>query len=148
MRIEVVSIRDNIDLVRDLTRMHWEELATHKELMTLKPDVGRYVELEKAGRVLTLALFDGAMIVGYSVTLLDASLHYSDLVMAYNDVLYVHPGYRKGTWGVKLIKRTETEAKARGARLMLFHGKESTNFSTLMPRLGYGVQDIVFGKEI
>jgi GNAT superfamily N-acetyltransferase len=68
--------------------------------------------------------------------------------MLHNDVLYVHPDYRKSRLGLSLIKATESLAKSKGAQVVLWHAKPNTSLDTLMPRLGYGVQDIIYLKEI
>lgn len=148
MKIVEIKATEKIEECWELLLAHREELTTHKHIMALKPDIGRYKALEDADRLITLALYDEDKIVGYSVNLLNNNLHYSDLVIMQNDILYIHPQYRKGTWGMKLIKETEHMAAARGAKMVLFHGKENTSFSALMPRLGYGVQDIMFSKEL
>lgn len=149
--MEIQVLECGVERINDLWQlfeMHREELATHKHLMVLKPDVEKYRYLNERGELLKLVLLDGEEIVGYSMTIIGKNLHYSDVVFAYNDVLFLHPDYRKGSWGVKLIKKTEEIAKQMGAQIVCFHGKESTTFTDLMPRLGYAVQDIVFSKEV
>lgn len=148
MRIVEIKATEKIEECWELLLAHREELTTHKHIMVLKPDIARYKMLEDAGRLLTLALYDGEKIVGYSVNLLNNNLHYSDLCVMQNDILYIDQKYRRGTWGMKLIRETERIALVRGAKMVLFHGKENTTFSELMPRLGYGVQDIMFSKEL
>ena len=148
MRIEEIRGTDKIEEFLPLLAQHRDELATHKHLMVVKPDMEKYRAMEDNGLMTTLALYDGDRIVGYSVIFFFNNLHYADLIYAQNDVLFVHPRYRNGLWGVRLIKRTERIAKQRGAQMILFHGKPNTVFSSLMPRLGYGVQDIMFSKEL
>lgn len=148
MKIVEIKATDKIEECWDLLLSHREELTTHKHIMVLKPDIAKYKALEDVGRLISLALYDEEKIVGYSVNILNNNLHYSDLVVMQNDILYIDQNYRRGSWGVKLIRETEIIAAARGAKLVLFHGKENTTFSELMPRLGYGVQDIMFSKEL
>lgn len=148
MKIIEIKATEKIEECWDLLLAHREELTTHKHIMVLKPDVAKYKMLEDKGCLFTLALYDEDKIVGYSVNILNNNLHYSDLVVVQNDILYLHPEYRKGAWGVKLIRETERAAKERGAKMVLFHGKENTAFSMLMPRLGYGVQDIMYSREL
>ena len=49
---------------------------------------------------------------------------------------------------MRLIKETERMAKERGVQLMLWHAKPNTALEKMMPRLGYGVQDIIFSIQI
>jgi GNAT superfamily N-acetyltransferase len=128
---------------------HREELTTLKHIMILKIDWNKYRNLEKNGIMFSLVLRnENSVIVGYSVILVMPNMHFSDLIQAYSDTIYVHPKHRNTTWGIKLIKQTEKLAKEKGAKLMLWHGREGSVFSSIMPRLGYYVQDILFGKEL
>ena len=152
MKIIEIKATERIDECWDLLLEHREELATHKDIMVLEPDRVFYKGLEDENRLLSLALVDNdEKIVGYSVTILTHALHYSSLPIAANDLIFVHKDHRGGRWGLALIKETERLARVRlpGQHvLMTFHGKQNTSFSQIMPRLGYGVQDIIFSKVI
>lgn len=127
---------------------HREELATNKELMVLKPDMPVYVNLEDNDALLSLGAFDGDRIVGYSVNIIARNLHYADVLMCQNDVLYLDPEYRTGPNGLRLIRQTERLAKERGCHLMLWHAKPGTNLLAMLPKLGYGTQDVVFSRGL
>ena len=130
---------------------HRDELTTHKDIMVLKPDRAKYKQMEDANALFTLAILDEHdKIVGYSVNILTHALHYSDLKICMNDILFLRKDLRKGSWGIKLIKETERLAKIRlgNPAMIMFHGKQNTAFSELMPRIGYAVQDIIFSKEL
>jgi GNAT superfamily N-acetyltransferase len=146
MKICQINTLDKINEAYELLELHREELTTHKDIMILNPDIEKYQRLQDVGVLHALGLYDGDKIVGYSVNLLTNNMHYADLVYLQNDVLFIHPDYRKGRYGILLIKETELLALKLGAKMMLFHGKPNTNFSNLMPKLGYGVQDIMFSK--
>jgi GNAT superfamily N-acetyltransferase len=148
MHIEPIKTTEKIQEAWNLLEMHREELATYKHLMVLKPNLESYQKLEDAGKLIGLGLYDEDKIVGYSVLILTTALHYSDLIIAQNDLIYIHPDYRKGKWGLKLIYATEEAAREKGIKMILWHGKEKTIFSELMPKLGYIVQDIMFSKEL
>lgn len=127
---------------------HWDEIALNKQVMVLKPDEERYRRMEQQGAALILAAFAGEQMVGYSVNFVMKHLHYADLCVCSNDLLFVAKEKRTGRLGLQLIKATEKFAKERGARLMLWHAKEQTALATIIPKMGYGVQDIIFSKEI
>ncbi len=148
MRISEIKATENIKEMWELFVLHREELATYKHIMKVNPDVAMYKILEDTGKIFTLALYDENKIVGYSVTLVFTHMHYSDTIHAQNDLIFVHPDYRRGRHGIKLIAETERIAKERGAKFIIFHGKEGTKFCELMPKMGYTVHDIVFTKEI
>ena len=148
MQIKQIKATDYIEKAWDLLEEHRQELATYKHLMILKPDVDKYKILESQNKLISLAMFDDKEIVGYSVLILTNALHYSDLTIAQNDVLYLRKDLRKSKWGLALIRATENAAKDAGVKMIMWHGKENTPFSQLMPKLGYIVQDIMFSKEL
>lgn len=127
---------------------HWREIALNKQLMALSPDLDAYGALESSGKLFTLCAHEGGSLIGYSVNFIANHIHYSDLLVATNDALYIAPEYRRGGIGIKLIRQTEIAARELGARMMSWHAKENTALCALMARKGYGVQDIIFTKEL
>lgn len=149
VRIVETPMTGRIDEMWALLSAHWHEIARNKQVMVLKPDRARYEALEAQGALLCLAAIDpDGDIVGYSVSFVGPHIHYADLQVCNNDVLFLREDLRASPIGLRLIKETERAAKARGARLMLWHAKENTPLATIMPRMKYGVQDIIFSKEI
>lgn len=146
--IRMIFASDWIERAAPLIEEHWQEIALNKALMVLAPDVATYRALEEQKKLVSLGAFVGEELVGYSVSVLQHHLHYSGLCVAMNDVLFVGKAHRHGSAGVRLIKWTERAARSRGARMMLWHAKPGTALESLMPRLGYQVQDIVFSKEV
>lgn len=146
MAVEIREIKatDWIGEAWSLLVDHREELTTNKDLMILSPDVETYLRLEDLGRMLSLAAFEGEEIIGYSVNIFGQNLHYSDLMMCQNDVLFVRKDKRRGPTGLRLMRETERLAKERGAEMMLWHAKPGTSLDAILPRLGYKVQDIIY----
>lgn len=142
------SVSDKWDQVAALLHEHWDELAKNKRIMVLKPDIERYRQIEAAGMMLALFAYDGDQIVGYVASFITKHLHYSDLTMAMNDVLFVTKSHRSGRTGLQLIRETERLAKERGAQLMIWHAKKDTQLESILPRIGYGVQEIMLSREL
>lgn len=148
-QIREASVEEMLDAAGELFAAHWNEVALNKQAMVLRPDVARYEAMEEAGSLLVLAAFDHEWhIVGYSVNFIARHLHYADLCVASNDLLFVDQAHRRGRLGLQLIRATEARAKEMGVHMVLWHAKPNTALAELMPRLGYGVQDIVFSREI
>lgn len=127
---------------------HYEELATNKRLMKLAPEWDTYYRMEEAGKLLVIVAYEDTKPIGYSVNFLANNLHYRELSMCQNDILFIDPEYRKGRLGYNLIKETERQARELGCRFMLWHAKRDTTLEQLMPRMDYKVQDIIFSKEL
>jgi hypothetical protein len=148
--IREITASEHIDSAWSLLEQHREELTTHKEVMQLNPRRDQYLAFEANGAMLSLGLFDGDQLVGYSINIVVANYHYADLVVCQNDLLFVDKAHR-ALYGWRLLKATEKAAKERAGGqpcMLLWHAKEATNFEAILPRLGYGVQDVIFSKVL
>ena len=143
-----IDATDHIADAWSVLEEHREELATDKARMVLKPDLPVYIQLEDNNALLSIGAFDGEKIVGYSVNIISRNLHYSDLVMCQNDVLYLQEAYRKGPLGLRLIRETERLARERGCHMILWHAKSDTQFMALLNKLGYRVQDVIYSRGL
>lgn len=148
--VEIVETRvqEIVPQATELFKEHREELATHKGIMRLNPNFAVYEKAEQEGSFFALGAYDGKELVGYSGSFLFMHLHYADLAVCQNDLLYVKNEYRNSSVGLKLIKKTEQSAIEKGARFMLWHVKPETTMHKLMPKLGGAVQDIIYSKEL
>lgn len=142
------NVSEMQELASDLFADHWDEIAKNKQVMILKPDWDAYRLLESQGKLLVLAAFIDDKLVGYSANIVARHLHYFDLIICNNDILFVHKDHRASPIGLRLIKETEKMAKQAGAQMMLWHAKEQTALDKIMPKLKYNVQDIIYSKEI
>ncbi len=149
LKIEVCPVDANIlESLSEMFVEHWDEVAKNKHIMVLKPDVERYLKLQELGNLFTLMAYVDDKIVGYSCNILHNHLHYSDLKCMSNDVLFIAKEYRNTPLGLRLIKKTEEEAKKMGVQLMLWHAKQESALDKILPRMGCKVQDIVYSKEL
>ncbi len=142
------TVSDKADALMPLLQAHRDELATARHLMEVAPHLEAYRALEQNGALLALVAYRGDEIAGYSINFTGPHLHYSGLRYAQNDVLYVKPEHRGGRLGVRLMRETERLARERGARMMMWHAKPGTALEQMLPRMRYGVQDIVYSKEV
>lgn len=147
--IREITATDHIASAWPLLEAHRIELSTNPDLMKLKPDLATYLRLEDNQALLSLGVFDEeGEIIGYSVNIIASNLHYSDVVMCQNDVLWLHPDHRFGPLGLRLIRETERRAKERGCHMILWHAKMDTQFMALLSKLGYRVQDVIYSRVL
>lgn len=146
--IELATLADWKAKAEPLFQEHYEEIARNKDLMKLNVNWPLYEELnDKQALFVYLAMRDNVCI-GYSLNLITSHLHYADLMYALNDVLFVKKEFRGGRLGLQLIKATEDHARSLGCKMLLWHAKENTALAKLLPKLKYGVQEIMYSKEI
>ena len=146
--IKLATVDEMLAKATILFEEHYKEIARNKEVMKLKPDEETYRNLEKMRRIFILSAWQDDILIGYSVNFVLNHPHYADLVLAQNDLLYIKKEMRGSRAGLRLIKETETHATSLGCKLMLWHAKENTTLSAILPRLKYGVQDIIYSKEL
>lgn len=147
-KIVETTVSDKAAELFPLLQMHRDELATAKHLMEVAPNLAAYRALEECGALLALIAYLDEEIAGYSINFIGPHMHYSALRYAHNDALFVTPEQRGGRLGLKLMRETERLAREKGARMMIWHAKPNTTLEKILPRMGYGVQDVIFSKEI
>lgn len=143
LSLRLIDIFDYKETAIELLNEHYEELATNKDLMKLDPDWVAYSVCD----LLSIGLFDGDKLVGYSVNIMQRNLHYKSLFMCQNDLLFVSKPYRNSI-GLRLISETEQCAKDLDCHLMLWHAKQNTSLDLIMRRKKYKVQDIIYSKGL
>ena len=135
-------------LADPLFEEHYEEIARNKQIMKLKPNYQLYEALNSTGWLFIYVAMRDDVCIGYSMNIMMHHLHYADLRIAQNDILFVKKEFRGGRLGLRLLKVTEDHARSEGCKLMLWHAKENTALAELLPKLKYGVQEIMYSKEI
>lgn len=148
IEIRTSTVSEMLSHAAVLFDQHWDEVALNKRVMILKPDEEKYSAMEAAGKLMILSAWEDDNLVGYSVNIIDRHLHYADLIVCYNDLLFVTKARRASRLGLRLIQETEKRGAEQGAKLMLWHAKQDTALSIMMSRMKYNVQDIIFSKEI
>lgn len=135
------SIKDEI---RPLLNDHWEEIAINKEHIKLNPDWKEYARLDSIGALRCFTARKDGELIGYFVVIIRKSLHYSDHLFAYNDIIFLTKDGRRGTTGYKLIKYVTQEISKEGVSLMIVNTKTHQPFDPLLKRLGYNHSENLF----
>lgn len=136
--------------VHPLLEDHYTELARHRDRVALKPGWERYARLEQANALRIFTAREEGTLVGYAAFICTPHLHYADLFLASNDVLFLHAAHRRGRTGLRLIGFCEDELTREFAGRPLaiaWHAKPNTSLEAILrKRADYGVQDIVFTR--
>lgn len=132
--------------VDSLLELHYLELTQNKDRVKLNPRWDQYAVLQRLGALIVLTARDGDKLVGYAAFFVNRHMHHADLTLAVNDVLFLHPDYRQGTTGLRLVKFCEDSLKAAGADKLCFHAKLHTSLIPILHRRGYSTEEIVLGK--
>ena len=129
-----------------LLKDHYTELTLNKEFITLNPDWDRYFELELKNKFHCFTARNDSELVGYSAFFVDTNIHYRDLLVAANDVLFLRHDLRLGTTGIKLLKFSEQQLKLLNVNKITWHVKFAKDFRPILHRMGYADEDVIVGK--
>jgi GNAT superfamily N-acetyltransferase len=131
----------------DLIKLHWEEIALNKDVIKLNPDWEAYQEGEKQNKNKCFTARHDGKLVGYFVVCVHRNLHYKDHLYATNDIIFLHPDYRKGFMGIKLIKFAEKCLKIDKISVLIINSKTHKPFDAILSRMGYSHIENVFSKR-
>ena len=109
-------------------------------------DVDPYNYLNGSTRVFVIINSDDE-IVGYSIFRITEHPHHQSKLIGYQDVIYIHPDYRKGIAGLKFYKYIEKELSEEVDALIISHTFKK-DLSPLFERMGYNALEISYIKEI
>lgn len=132
---------------QELTPIHWKEAALDQDKISLSIKPENYQICDESGILHIVTVRDGEKMVGYFVANVVVHPHYKEAgLMAFTDMYFVHPDYRKGGTGVKLILEVERTLKARGVVKAYISTKVHENKSAMLTGLGWKPSDLSFTK--
>ncbi len=128
---------------------HWREVAVDQDRIRLVLDNERYVQMEKAGILHVLTMRSEGGLVGYYVAFILSHVHYKEAgLMAFTDIYFVLPEFRKGPAGMALFIEAERTLKERGVKKAYLSCKVHMDHSKLFEALGWTFTDKSFTKYI
>lgn len=149
LTIQEERFPDIIEEVQPLLERHWAEIALNQDIIPLAPNYARYAELEAKNKLCIItARCDGA-IIGYACFIVDFSLHYSSIIWANSDVIWLAPEHRGAKLGNAILDRAEAELMARGVVMAHILTKVAhPALAALLGSRGYGLVETVHAKVL
>lgn len=131
-----------------LLRLHWAEIAHYLDI-PLDVDVDRYAALDAAGALrLFIARLDGAL-VGYACFIVSTHAHYKGSLQAVQDVLYVDPGCRCSSVGLRLVRWCDAALAQEGVQVVVQHVKNRhPALGLIAARMGYEAVETIYCKRL
>ena len=91
---------------------------------------------------------DQGKLVGYAFYFVYNNIVYKEKKMAVNEVLFIHPDYRKGFFGYRFLKWLDSQLEESGVDWIYNHVKAKKDFGKLFEKLGYRLIDNTYGREV
>lgn len=132
----------------ELTKSHWGEIATNQEFLKLDLDHAKYVRLAETNSLVVVSAREGDAMIGYAVFVVSCHLHYKTVLMAMEDVHYIHPTYRGRGIGTGMIQEAERVLRARGVKILTMRVKLKSDHGELLEDLGFTPIERVYAKVL
>lgn len=142
------SLRDIKDEVAPLLDAHWREIALDQDTVNLDPLWESYEVIENVGAFVCVTARDDGLLVGYAAYIVARHLHYQQMVVAENDVFFLHPGYRKGLAGPKMFKAAEKILADLGVHKIVNKVKLHHDVGAVFERMGYRPIERIYVKDL
>jgi GNAT superfamily N-acetyltransferase len=128
---------------------HWHEIAHYHDI-PLEPDVIAYERAEANGmlRIYTVRA-PGGELMGYAAFLIGPNAHYASSLQAKQDVVFVHPDFRQGMIGFRLVKFADDQLRADGVQVVYHHVKHAhPALGSVLLRRGYEAIETIYAKRL
>jgi hypothetical protein len=108
-----------------------------------------YSTMEANGFLYLVTARFGTALVGFFAMNIIVNGHYADAgPMAFTDMYFLIPAFRKGSTGIGLFRFAIDYAKSKGCEKFYTSHKLHRDRSTMMKLLGFKATDIVYSKVL
>lgn len=147
--LQLERVADCWDELYPLAHAHQSSTTSYRRHEPFNPDKMRYIEYNEMGFFHLVTARDGTRLVGYFGLYVTKSMH-SQLLMATEDTLYVHPDYRQGRLALRIIRYVERYLTTLGVHEILFSCEldNKTGIQGLLGLLGYTPTIQQFSKHL
>jgi len=130
------KVLDFIGEARGLLEQNDAETGLDPSRYPLDFDLRSYAGMEAAGALRILTARSNGALVGYVALIVTTLLHHKTVKKATIDTVWLHPLYRSGWNGVRLIQWAEDEARRLGAEWIELQPQHN-GVEIILKRLGW-----------
>lgn len=137
--------------LKRLWQLHYEEIALDQDICPLDPNWDCYHYMSEQGILHILTARYNGHLAGYAFNRLGTHDHYNSTRFAHTEMFYLHPRFRKGWQGVRLILENLRGLKAREVEINTVNfkiGFKDGRVGKLFKRFGYQPTDITMRKVL
>lgn len=142
----VESFEQRLAELQTLLPLHYEELALNKDKVPLAPQYNVYIDRERRGELLFVAMREAGQLIGYFIGFIAPGLHYSTCLTCTMDIFYIAQEKRTGSAGVRLFRFVEAELQRRGVQRWFMGSKIHADASALFKRIGAQPVETYYSK--
>lgn len=143
------TVGEVIEDIQALIVPHFDEVARYQDKISLDPIYANYYDLEEKGFLCIITARDKFnKLVGYTIYMMHEHMHYTDHVVANNDLSYLDPKYRHKGLASKMYAKAEETLKKLGCHQILIGMKTDATFKKTMEDEGFEPYELLYSKYI
>lgn len=143
------TVGEVIEDIQALIVPHYDEVARYQDKVDLDPIYTKYYDLEEKGFLCIITARDKFQnLVGYTIYMMQEHMHYSNHVVANNDLSYMKPEYRHKGLASEMYTKAEEVLKQLGCHQILIGMKTNSTFKGTMEGLGFEPFELLMSKYI
>lgn len=142
----VESFTDQLDELKPILPLHYEELALDKDEIPLDPQYDVYMYREDAGELVFYTARVGGELIGYFIGFVSPGLHYQQTLTCIMDIFYIHPEHRGSNFGEQLFEFVEAQLRSRKVKRWYMGSKCHLDASWLFERIGADRCEVTYSK--
>lgn len=128
-----------------LFRAHFEEVGMYREI-DMVPNLDAYHKLEGLNKLRIYTIRSKGLLAGYSVYMMDDSLHHKGSIQARHDLMYISPDLRG--YAISFFNYCHDALKLSGCDVAYMAVNPQRNFSRLLEFLGYNLHEFIFSRRL
>ena len=149
MQFQVEAWSDALPELRKLFPLLWNEVALDKDKLRSECNEELYANMEKMNMLHLVTARIGPLLVGYHLSFITPHMHYKGAgLMAFTDMYFTLPTFRKGGLGAKLLCFLEQSLRERGIVKAYLSHKVAHDRKALFEALGWKHCDAVYSKYL
>ena len=145
---QLESFENQLNELKRLLPLHYEELALNKDKVPLDPIYEIYIDKERRAELIFSTIRENGELIGYFIGFINPGLHYKTCLTCIMDIFFIRSDRRNGILGVKLFRFVEKELKRRGVQRWFMGSKVHADASALFKRLGASPVETYYSKWI
>lgn len=147
MQVQLEGWQNALPELQKLFPMLWEEVAVDQDRFVAKCNEEKYEALDKAGILHLVTAREGKTLVGFFLVFVTPNAHYNGAgLMAFTDLYYLLPTFRRGANGLKIFNFMEKTLKELGVVKIYTSHKLHRDRGDFLRFLGYKATDLVYSK--
>jgi GNAT superfamily N-acetyltransferase len=144
-----MSYDNFLDEAAEMICDHWDEGEPFNHILNLNPNHDMWRLAEKMGRLHILTARDAGKLIGYFRLVLAPHTQDVTKIMAWDNVFYVLPEYRRYGIGPMMMKEGLRKAVELGASIAFFREQyRGDGRGGYLKRLGFEPHEIVYAKVL